>query len=80
MARQARGEVVGPAQMPMRHGEQRCVRRAFLCVVGVGSCSGKSFELRREWILERLDLQPRARVSSGPEVWFDVPVRRWFAR
>ncbi len=52
MARQARGEVIDPAEVQIVHCVQRCVRRAFLC--GDDPYSGASFEHRREWIRRRL--------------------------
>ena len=54
MARQARGEVINPLEVQIIHAVQRCVRRAFLC--GDDPYSGKSFEHRRSWIRDRLEL------------------------
>ena len=51
--RQARGEVIDPAEIQVVHCVQRCVRRAFLC--GDDPLSGQSFEHRREWIRQRLE-------------------------
>jgi REP element-mobilizing transposase RayT len=53
MPRQARGEVIDPAEVQVVHCVQRCVRRAFLC--GEDPFSGESFEHRREWIRQRLE-------------------------
>ena len=53
MPRQARGEVVNPAEVQILHCVQRCVRRAFLC--GKDPLSGTDYEHRRRWIRERLE-------------------------
>ena len=53
MPRQARGEVIDPAEVQVVHCVQRCVRRAFLC--GDDPVSGQSFEHRRGWIRDRLE-------------------------
>ena len=53
MPRQARGEVVNPAEVQIVHAVQRCVRRAFLC--GDDPVTGQSFEHRRGWIRDRLE-------------------------
>ena len=53
MPRQARGEVIDPAEVQVVHCLQRCVRRAFLC--GDDPITGQSFEHRREWIRQRLE-------------------------
>jgi hypothetical protein len=52
MARQARGEVIDPAEVQIVHCTQRCVRRAFLC--GQDPYSGRCYEHRRGWIRQRL--------------------------
>ena len=53
MTRQARYEVIDPAEVQVLHCVQRCVRRAFLC--GQDPYSGESFEHRRDWIRQRLE-------------------------
>ena len=54
MPRQARHDVIDPGQVQVLHCVQRCVRRAFLC--GDDPYSGQSFEHRRLWIRQRLEL------------------------
>jgi REP element-mobilizing transposase RayT len=49
----ARRELVHPETTPYYHCIARCVRRAFLC--GQDSFSGKSYEHRKGWVLERLE-------------------------
>ena len=53
MPRQARGEVLDPAEVQIAHCVQRCVRRAFLC--GDDDFTGQSYEHRRGWIRDRLE-------------------------
>jgi hypothetical protein len=48
----ARRELVHPDTTPYYHCICRCVRRAFLC--GHDAFSGKSYEHRKHWVLERL--------------------------
>jgi len=50
----ARRELVHLETTPYYHCICRCVRRAFLC--GQDSFSGKSYEHRKAWVLERLRL------------------------
>lgn len=52
-----RASLVSIADTPYYHCINRCVRRAFLC--GQDPVSGVSFEHRRQWILERLELLTR---------------------
>ena len=40
--------------MQVLHGAKTCVRRAFLC--GFDSASGKDYEHRRQWVVDRLEL------------------------
>ena len=53
MARQARGEIIDPAQIQIVHCMHRCVRRAVLC--GNDPISGACYEHRRHWIRRRLE-------------------------
>ena len=48
----ARREQVSLEATPYYHCVCRCVRRAFLC--GLDSLSGKNFEHRRQWIVDKL--------------------------
>ncbi|MFH1137420.1 MAG: transposase [Pseudomonadota bacterium] len=48
----ARSELVPEGVEGIYHCISRCVRRAFLC--GADPYTGKSFEHRKEWVLERL--------------------------
>ena len=50
----ARCRQVSVETTPYYHVIGRCVRRAFLC--GFDSASGKDFEHRRQWVIERLEL------------------------
>ena len=49
---QARSEQVNEETTPYYHCIARCVRRAFLC--GDDRYSGKNFDHRRQWIVDRL--------------------------
>jgi len=54
MARRNRSEVVVADEIGVYHCVQRVVRRAFLC--GVDPLSGNSYDHRRSWIRDRLEL------------------------
>lgn len=53
-----RKDIVDPCEVAAYHCIARCVRRAFLC--GADPVSRRSYEHRRKWIRERLDLLARA--------------------
>ena len=53
MARTNRRDVVAVGEVQVFHCVNRCVRRAYLC--GKDPFSGKDFEVRREWIRQRLE-------------------------
>ena len=48
----ARKNLIDPGSTPYYHCMARCVRRAFLC--GRDDFSGKNYEHRRQWVVERL--------------------------
>ena len=50
----ARSRQVNVDTTPYYHVIGRCVRRAFLC--GLDSASGKDYEHRRQWVVDRLRL------------------------
>ncbi|MFH1139834.1 MAG: transposase, partial [Pseudomonadota bacterium] len=50
----ARQEIVPDGVEGIFHCVVRCVRRAFLC--GKDPYTGKSFEHRRDWVRDRLEL------------------------
>jgi len=50
---QPRQNIVSVADTPYYHCIGRCVRRAFLC--GKDNFSGKNFEHRRQWVVDRLN-------------------------
>jgi REP element-mobilizing transposase RayT len=49
-----RKELISLADTPYYHITSRCVRRAFLC--GVDHYSGRSYEHRRQWVVDRIRL------------------------
>ena len=49
----ARSQIVKPGEVGVYHTQSRCVRRAYLC--GIDDYSGKSYEHRRQWIVDRLE-------------------------
>lgn len=51
---QPRKNLVSIADTPYYHIVSRCVRRSFLC--GIDTVSGKSYEHRRQWIVDRIRL------------------------
>lgn len=55
---QARRTLVNPGVTPYYHCICRCVRRAFLC--GFDEFSGRSYEHRKQWLVDRLALVARS--------------------
>jgi len=53
----ARQELVDVNETPYYHCICRCVRRAFLC--GEDHLTGKNYEHRKEWVVERLSTLSR---------------------
>lgn len=49
-----RSQLISVSDTPYYHLISRCVRRAFLC--GIDDLSGKSFEHRKTWVVERLEV------------------------
>jgi REP element-mobilizing transposase RayT len=49
-----RKALISLADTPYYHVTSRCVRRAFLC--GIDHYSGKSYEHRRQWVVDRIRL------------------------
>ena len=52
-----RSQLVSPAQTPYYHCIARCVRRSWLC--GDDAYTGKNFDHRKPWLLERMTLLTR---------------------
>ena len=50
----ARSNLIDPGSTPYYHCMARCVRRAYLC--GEDHLTGKSFEHRRQWVVDRLQM------------------------
>ena len=53
----ARSQLVDPSITPYYHCICRCVRRAFLC--GHDTLTGRSYEHRKQWLVDRLGLVSR---------------------
>ncbi len=49
-----RNELISLADTPYYHITARCVRQTFLC--GVDESSGRSYEHRRQWVVDRIRL------------------------
>ena len=60
---QSRQSQVSLSDTPYYHCISRCVRRAYLC--GEDKYTEKSFEHRRQWVVERMHYLHRCLISTS---------------